>query len=372
MNTAHPVPEFPSPGELQTVSVLGTLAQANRALAELKGRAATVPNPGILLNTLSLQEAMASSEIENIVTTQDELFRAMAMTDVRAAPAAKEVENYNEALKLGYENMRQSQGIISNNALIGMFRLLTGTTEGFRVTPGTVLKNQTTGETVYVPPQSATETAELMNALEKFVNDDELYAIDPLIKMALIHHRFESIHPFSDCNGRVGRILNVLYLTRTGLLDAPILYLSRYLIRNKNSYYRLLQKVRKDQDWESWIVFMLRAVADTSVTTLRLVEGIRRQMADVKRKMRKELPNLYSRDLLNNLFRHPYTRIEFVMNDLLVTRPTATRYLDALANHGFVSKRRYGRNNYYVSENLIELFLAAAEPVDVHEAGNQA
>ena len=365
MNTAHPVPEFPSPGELQTVAVLGTLAQANRALAELKGRAAAVPNPGILLNTLSLQEALASSEIENIVTTQDELFRAMAMTDVRAPPAAKEVANYNEALKLGFESMRQSQGIISNNALIEMFRLLKGVGEGFRVTPGTVLKNQTTGEAVYIPPQSATEIMELMVALERFVNDDALYAADPLIKMALIHHRFESIHPFSDCNGRVGRILHVLYLTRTRLLDTPILYLSRYLIRNKNSYYSLLQKVREDRDWESWVVFMLRAVAETSVTTLRLVEGIRGQMADVKRKMREELPSLYSQDLLNNLFRHPYTRIEFVMNDLHVSRPTAARYLDTLASHGFVTKRRYGRNNYFVSENLIRLFLAAAEPVDV-------
>ena len=372
MNAMHPVPEFPSPDELQTVSILGALAQANRALAELKGRAAAVPNPGILLNTLSLQEAMASSEIENIVTTQDELFRAMAMSEVRGAPAAKEVENYNEALKLGYESMTQSQGIISNNALIDMFRLLKGATEGFRVTPGTVLKNQATGETVHVPPQSATEIVELMTALERFVNDDASNVIDPLIKMALIHHRFESIHPFSDCNGRVGRILNVLYLTRTGLLDTPILYLSRHLIRNKNSYYRLLQKVRKDRDWESWVVFMLRAVAVTSVTTLRLVEGIRQQMAGVKRKMREELPNLYSQDLLNNLFRHPYTRIEFVMNDLRVSRPTAARYLNTLADHDFVSKRRHGRNNYFVSENLIGLFLAAAaDPVDARGVEDQ-
>jgi Fic family protein len=175
--------------------------------------------------------------------------------------------------------------------------------------------------------------------------------------MALIHHQFESIHPFPDGNGRIGRILNVLYLTRSGLLDIPILYLSRHITRTKADYYRLLQAVRSDGAWEDWTLYMLGAVAETATTTLELLEGIRTQMASVKNRMRTELPHLYSQDLLNNLFRHPYTRIEFVINDIKVTRQTAAKYLDQLADAGFVNKHRAGRSNYYVNADLVRLFL---------------
>lgn len=352
---------LPPPVDLETVRVLKALATANRALAELKGRASTIPNAAILIDTLSLQEAMASSEIENIVTTQDELFRATLFPEAPVSPAAKEVAHYRAALKLGYERMSGMHGLISNNMLIDMFRLLKGTDEGFRVTPGTVLKNEATGETVYVPPQDAREIVDHMSALERFVNDDQASALDPLIKMALIHHQFESIHPFSDGNGRIGRILNVLYVTRTGLLDAPILYLSRHIIRHKADYYRLLRATREEGAWEDWVLYMLRAVAETSKTTLQLVEGVREQMARVKHRLRQELPKLYSQELLNNLFRHPYTRIEFVQNDLGVSRPTAAKYLKQLTAHGFVEKRRAGRNNYYVNMPLARLFLSASE-----------
>lgn len=351
------LPLLPPSTDLETVPVLKALALANRALAELKGRAATIPNPAILIDTLSLQEAMASSEIENIVTTQDELFRAALFPESPGSAAAKEVARYSATLKLGHERLRQMKGIISNNTLIEMFRLLKGVDEGFRVTPGTVLRNETTGETVYVPPQDAREIAEHMSALERFVNDDEASGLDPLIKMALIHHHFESIHPFSDGNGRIGRILNVLYLTRAGLLDAPILYLSRHIIRNKADYYRLLQAGRDDGAWEHWVLYMLQAVAESSKTTLELVEGIGKRMANTKLRLRKKLPRLYSQDLLNNLFRHPYTRIEFVKNDLGVSRLTAAKYLDELAKHNFVQKLRAGRSNYYVNTPLVQMFL---------------
>jgi Fic family protein len=357
LKPSYVILDLPPPENLETVAVFKALAKANRALAELKGRAASIPNQGILIDTLTLQEAKASSEIENIVTTQDELFQADLQLEGPDSPAAKEVALYRDALKLGYDHLLKSDGLITNRTLIDMFRLLKRREGGFRVTPGTALKNDSTGEVVYVPPQDAREIEAAMTALERFINEEQLSALDPLIKMALIHHQFESIHPFPDGNGRIGRILNVLYLTRSGLLEIPILYLSRHITRTKADYYRLLQKVRVDGDWEEWVLYMLEAVADTAQTTLGLVEGVREQMASVKKRLREEVPHLYSQDLLNNLFRHPYTRIEFVVNDLHVSRQTAAKYLDLLAEKGFVAKHRSGRSNYYVNSDLVRLFL---------------
>ena len=294
------------------------------------------------------------------MTTQDELFRAGLEPNGAGSPAAKEVARYREALHLGHRRLRERQDILSNGTLIEMFRLLKQSDAGFRAVPGTELRNQATGETVYTPPQDANEIRNHMTALERFINDDSLSPLDPLIKMALIHHQFESIHPFYDGNGRIGRILNVLYLTRTGLLELPILYLSRHITRTKPDYYRLLQAVRADGAWEDWVLYMLRAVAQTAQVTLRLVEGIRQQMTHVKQRMREELPRLYSQDLLNNLFRHPYTRSAFVQADLNVSRVTAAKYLDLLAQHGFVAKVRAGRNNYYIHTELVNLFVEAA------------
>jgi Fic family protein len=357
LKSTYAIPVLPPNVELETVPVLKALAGANRALAEVKGRAAVIPNQGILIDTLALQEAKASSEIENIVTTQDELFQADLFPEGPESADAKEVAQYRDALKAGYDQLRKTEGLISNNTIIQMFRVLTRRDEGFRVTPGTTLKHDQTGATVYIPPQDANEIIAHMTALERFINDDEASSLDPLIKMALIHHQFESIHPFSDGNGRIGRILNVLYLTRTGLLDIPILYLSRHITRTKNDYYRLLQSVRETGAWEPWVLYMLDAVASTAKTTLTLVEGIRSQMADAKHRMREQLPKLYSQDLLNNLFRHPYTRIEFVMNELGVQRQTAARYLDVLAQHRFVEKHHAGRSNYYINAALVRLLL---------------
>ncbi len=350
------LPPLPPPVDLETVPILKALATATRGLAELKGRAAAIPNQRILIDTLTLQEARASSEIENVVTTQDELFRASLEPNGAGSPAAKEVARYREALNLGYRQLRERQGILSNRTLIEMFQLLKQSSAGFRTVPGTVLRNQATGAVVYTPPQDANEVRDSMTALERFVNDDSLSPLDPLVKMALIHHQFESIHPFFDGNGRIGRILNVLYLTRTGLLELPILYLSRHITRTKPDYYRLLQAVRTDDAWEDWILYMLQAVAETAQVTLRLVDGIREQMAAVKERMRSELPRLYSQDLLNNLFRHPYTRTAFVQADLNVSRATATKYLELLTRHGFVRKVRAGRNAYYIHTDFVNLF----------------
>jgi len=362
LQPTYVLPSLPPDAVIETVPVLKALARASRALADLKGQARTIPNQGILIDTLALQEARASSEIENIVTTQDELFQADLFPEDPISPAAKEVALYRDALHFGHRRMHETGGLIPNSTLIDLFRLLKGRNDGFRVTPGTALKNESTGEIVFVPPQDANEIVTLMTALERFVNDDAICDLDPLIKMALIHHQFESIHPFPDGNGRIGRILNVLYLTRTGLLDIPILYLSRHITRNKSEYYRRLQAVRDDGAWEDWVIFMLDAVAETALTTLHLVEGIGEQMRSVKHRMRTDWPKIYSQDLLNNLFRHPYTRIEFVQRDLGVTRQTAARYLDALAapEDGFLKKFPSGKRNYYVNTDLVRLFLMAS------------
>ena len=333
---------LPPKADLETLPILKSLNHANRALAELKGRAATIPNQGILIDTLVLQEAKASSEVENIVTTQDELFQQDLFPQGPDSHAAKEVALYRDALKLGFERMKESQGLIRNSTLIAMYQLLKGRSDGFRATPGTELRNDLTGELVYLPPQDPEEILGLMGNLESFINDDTQCDLDPLIKMAIIHHQFESIHPFADGNGRIGRILNVLYLTRSGLLEIPILYLSRFIIANKSEYYRRLQDVRDSGNWGDWVLYMLRGVEVTAHTTLALVDGIRSQMQAMKQRMRTDLPKLYSQDLLNNLFRHPYTRIEYVCKDLGVKRQTAAKYLDSLCEHNFVSKHHLG------------------------------
>lgn len=361
LKPTYVLPSLPPEGELETNAVLRLAARAHRHLAEVKGKASSIPNQSILIDTLSLQEAKASSEIENIVTTQDELFQLSFFPNAPASAAAKEVTHYRDALKRGFDNLRRSQGLLTNNTIMDMFRVLKGTTDGFRATPGTVLRNESTGEPVYVPPQSYDEIVAHMTALERFINVDEASTLDPLVKMALIHHQFESIHPFSDGNGRIGRILNVLYLTRTGLLDIPILYLSRYITTHRDEYYRLLQSVRDNGNWEPWLLYVLTAVAETSQRTLELIEGMRELMANYKQRLRAHSSVRYSQDLLNNLFRHPYTRIEFVQEDIGVSRQTAAKYLEQLAAAGFVEKQSKGRNNYYVNTPLVALLMRVSQ-----------
>lgn len=316
-----------------------------------------MPNPGILIDTLALQEAKASSEIENIVTTQDEMFQASLFPEGPISPAAKEVARYAASLKRGFDRMRENQGLITNNLIIEIFQSLKGTDGGFRKTLGTTLTNDVTGEIVFVPLQDANDILKAMTALESFINDEPPCSLDPLIKMALIHHQFESIHPFPDGNGRIGRILNVLYLTKERLLTIPILYLSRYITANKAVYYRLLQAVRDEGAWVEWVLFMLEAVTQTAAQTLELIDRIHALMLVMKHKIRSEHPKLYSQDLLNNLFRHPYTRIEYLKEELGVTRQTASAYLNALHESGYIRQQKVGRTVYFINAPLLNLFL---------------
>lgn len=350
----YKIPNLPFDTELETKVVLKKIAQAHRALAELKGIAETIPNDTILINTLSLQEAKDSSAIENIITTYDELYRADALSKEFASTASKEVYNYALALRNGFEIVKE-QGIISNNHILHIQSIIENNNAGFRKLPGTALKNDKTGEVVYTPPQHPQEIIDLMNNLEKFINDNTLSDWDALVKMAVVHHQFESIHPFYDGNGRTGRIINILYLVKEGLLKIPILYLSRYINQNKADYYRLLQKVRTDNAWQEWILFILDGVEQTALQTIQQINGIKILMQKHKQKIRTELPRIYSQDILNNMFRHPYTKIEFVMIELDVTRITATKYLDELAKIGLLNKQKIGRDSYYVNNELYNL-----------------
>lgn len=333
-------------------SILKQLASSSRKLAELKGVAASIPNQAILINTLGLQEAKDSSEIENIVTTHDELFRDAVLPEALANPAAKEVLRYRQALRLGYERVAQT-GLITSNLIVSMQAELERTNAGFRKLPGTSLKNSR-GEVVYTPPQDPAEIILLMSELEKFINDVDACPLDPLLKMALIHHQFESIHPFYDGNGRTGRILNVLYLVKEGLLDVPVLYLSSHIVRTKSDYYRLLQAVRDSDAWEDWVLYMLQAVEQTAGQTITTIHAIKAALFDYKHRIRAEF-KFYSQDLINNLFNHPYTKIEFVQQDLKVSRLTATKYMDALDEAGFVQKHKIGRSNYYINVALNQI-----------------
>jgi Fic family protein len=350
----YKIPQLPLDLDVETKAILKKTAAARSALAEMKGAALSIPNESILISTLSLQEAKDSSAIENIITTHDELYQGDYLKKEFKSIASKEVHNYAEALRWGFETVRQ-KGFLSNNHIIQMQATLEENDAGFRKVPGTELKNEQTGQIVYTPPQTHDEVVALMNNLEQFINDNELCNWDPLVKMAIVHHQFESIHPFYDGNGRTGRIINILYLVKEGLLNLPILYLSRYINQNKGDYYRLLQKVRTENAWEEWVLYILEAVEQTSLQTIKIIEGIKGLMKKNKEKIRTELPKIYSQDLLNNLFRHPYTKIDFVMEETGVSRKTAAKYLDELDKLGIVSKQRIWKDNYYINTDLFNL-----------------
>jgi Fic family protein len=342
--------DIPSPASLEVKAVWRSLAAAHRHLAELKGLCESLPNRAILLDTLAIQEAKDSSEIENIITTHDELYAYDQSSS--ASPAAKEVQNYISALKVGFTDVVNS-GLIRMGTILRVQEEVEQNNAGFRKVPGTVLKNQTTGAVVYEPPQDAVLIEKLMTQLVDFIHaDDEL---DPLLRMAIAHHQFESIHPFYDGNGRTGRILNLLMLQRDGLMDLPVLYLSRYITATKDQYYRLLQSTRESHDWADWCVYIVKGVALTARSEIRLIRDLRELMQATKQRLRKELPKMYSQELLNNLFRYPYTKIEFVEKDLGVSRITAAKHLDTLAKNGFVEKKKIGRTNFYINRPLFTL-----------------
>ena len=340
--------------DVETKAILKKAASARSALAELKGVITSIPNENILIETLSLREARESSAIENIISTIAEVYQSSLFSNQFASPAAKEVHQYAEALKTGFALVKK-HGLLTNNFILQMHQIIGQNNAGFRKQAGTKLLNDQTGVVVYTPPQDHGTIVSLMNNLEQFINDDSLMDADPLVKMAIIHHQFESIHPFYDGNGRTGRIINILYLVQKGLLHLPVLYLSRYIIRNKNDYYRLLQVVRETGEWEEWILYMLKGIEETATESIGLIGNIKSLMQQYKQAIRQQLPKLYSQDLLNNLFRYPYTKIEFLERDLGVSSRTATRYLEALIAEGLLEKQKLGRDNFYLNQQLFHL-----------------
>jgi filamentation induced by cAMP protein fic len=361
MGKSYSIPTLPLAFDVESKEILRQVNKANRALAELKGVATTIPNEAILINTLTLQEAKESSEIENIVTTQDDLYKAEIDVGKQLITAAtKEVLRYRETLQLGFQLVKE-EAQLSNKIVKKIQMYLVGNQAGFRSQAGTMLKNGQ-GETVYTPPQSRDDIERAMANLEAFINRPEMCEIDPLIKMAIIHHQFESIHPFYDGNGRTGRIINVLYLVINKLLDLPILYLSRYITQNESQYYSLIQAIRdkgeeNSREWQEWILFILKGVEQTALDTTRLVQGISALMQRHKQTLRPLFGKNYKHELLNNLFYHPYTKIEFMQRDLMVQRKTAAKYLNMMVDAKVLVVVRIGRENYYINHALMDLFL---------------
>lgn len=339
--------------KVETIEILRQTNKSTAALAELKGLASTIPNQAMLINAIVLQEAKDSSEIENIITTQDELYKALTINKLKISPETKEVVNYRKAIFHGF-NITKQQRFLRVNDIISIQQELVDNTAGIRSTPGTVLKNDKTGEVIYTPPQ---DKADILGLLSDFINyfnqnDDDL---SPLINLAILHYQFESIHPFYDGNGRTGRILNILYLILNGLIDVPILYLSSYIIKYKPDYYRLLNQTNKTGLWEEWIMFMLKAVENTSKDTINRISNIKNQLDKTIIKVQTESPKIYKKELVELLFEQPYSKIEFVVNKLNVERKAASRYLRELEKIRVVESRKVGREILYINKDLIEI-----------------
>lgn len=345
---------LPLDKDVESKAVLRKTAMAHKALAELKGVVTSIPNQNILTETLTLREARESSAVENISSTFAEVYQSNLFNQQFASPEAKEVHLYAKALKAGFQQVKK-QGLLTVNHILQIHEIVEGNNAGFRKLPGTKLLNDKTGEVVYEPPQDYATIVSLMSNLEKFMNDDRMMDADPLVKMAIIHHQFESIHPFYDGNGRTGRIINILYLIQKDLLNLPVLYLSRYIIRHKNDYYRLLQKVRDKNEWEEWILYMLDGVEKTANESILLIGNIKNLMQHYKQTIRTQLSKLYSQDLLNNLFKCPYTKIEYFEKDFGISRSTAIRYLTALIKQKLLVKKKIGRDNFYINKPLFDL-----------------
>jgi Fic family protein len=354
-NTPHfNLDELPPLREkVETIEILRQTNKSTAALAELKGIAKTIPNQAMLINAIVLQEAKDSSEIENIITTQDELYKALTVNKSKISAETKEVVNYRKAIFHGFDIAKQ-QGFLRVNDIVSIQQELVDNTAGIRSTPGTVLKNDKTGEIVYTPPQ---DKAEILDLLTNFINhfnqtDDDL---SPLINLAILHYQFESIHPFYDGNGRTGRILNILYLILNELIDVPILYLSSYIIENKPEYYRLLNRTNRDGKWEEWIMFMLKAIENTSKDTISRISNIKTQLDKTIIRVQIESPKIYRKELVELLFEQPYSKIDFVVDKLNVERKAASRYLKELENIGIVESQKVGRETLYINKELIEI-----------------
>ena len=348
------LPLLPPAADLETVAVLKAVTRASRALAELKGRTYTLPNPAILLNTIALQEARASSEIENLFTTNDELYRGLSSDDADVSPHTKEVLHYNEALWLGARSLDE-RPVFSTNLFIEIVRAIKRNNAGIRAQVGTRIQNPDTREIVYTPPEGEEVIREKLANLEAFCNDAD-DGLDPLVKMAVLHYQFEAIHPFYDGNGRTGRILLILFLRFAGLLDQPVLFLSRYIISRKGEYYRLLREVTENQSWQPWLLYLLEAVRQTAEQTSQRIQDIQAlldtMIAEGKEKFSGRAA---SKELIELLFQRPYVKIRFVEEAGIAKRVTASRYLHELAENGFVTPMKVGTEMLFINHRLIEL-----------------
>lgn len=352
MNKDQPfndLPALPPAVALETAAILKKAIAANRQLAELKGLVHSIPNQSILVSGIVLQEARLSSEIENIITTNDELYKA-ATDEITKNPQAKEVLRYREALWHGYQLLKNRP--LSTNLFIELVAIIKGQDIGIRRVPGTKIANAR-GEVIYTPPEGETTIREKLAALEKFIHAED--DIDPLIKLALVHYQFEAIHPFTDGNGRTGRIINILYLVEKGLLETPILFLSRYILRTKSSYYNGLRQVTENNAWEAWVLYMLEAVQTTALETKDRVKKILDAMEKTKTLVQAKAGKIYSKDLIEVIFQNPYCKIRSLEEAEVAKRDAASNYLHVLEELKVLKSIKYGREVYYVNEKLIKI-----------------
>jgi Fic family protein len=347
------LPPLPPKADLETKQVLKKTVSAGRALAELKGLGQTIPNQAMLVNTLVLQEAKASSAIENIVTTNDVLFKALASNIAHIDPMAKEVIRYREAVWHGYNAMKKDSRL-STDLFIQMVQIIKENTASIRNRPGTYIGNPHTRRVVFTPPEGEDVIRRKLKDLEDFIQKAD--TADALVKLALIHYQFEAIHPFSDGNGRTGRIINILYLVQQGLLELPVLYLSKFIIDQKNDYYRLLRDVTEQGAWEDWVLYMLEAVETTAINTRNRIVDIRALLDETLVRAKKELPaKVYSKELIELLFRQPYTKGQFLVDEGIAERQTAAEYLRELEKIGILENEKVGRENLYLNRSLFDL-----------------
>lgn len=346
------LPLLPPDHDVETKAVLKKAISAGRALAELKGLGQTIPNQAILIDSLILQEAKASSEIENIITTNDALFKAFSAKSGKIDSATKEVLRYRQALWEGFNALKKRP--LSTNLFVSLFQTIKQSDASIRMMPGTAIKNMGTGKIVYTPPEGENIIRDKLKNIEEFIHADD--EIDPLIKLALIHYQFEAIHPFPDGNGRTGRIINILFLASKGLLDLPVLYLSKYIIEKKNDYYILLRRVTEKDEWEPWILYMLDAVEQTALFTKTRIIDIRNLLEKSLLLARKKLPaRAYTKELIELIFRQPYTKGEFLVSAGIAERQTAAEYLKKLEKIGILHRKKIGRENLYLNVQLYKL-----------------
>lgn len=340
----------PKESLVETISILKQESKSAVALAELKGLTNTLPNPNILINVVILKEAQASSGIENVITTQDKLYQALYAKSAKPDVATKEVLRYREALLMGTLLIKE-KGFLNTNGIIAIQKELEENNAGLRRLPGTALVNDLTNEVIYTPPDNFYTKSDLMKNLEDYLNDDE-DDVSPLIKLAIQHYQFESIHPFYGGNGRTGRIINVLYLILKGLLKEPVLYLSSFIIQNKGDYYRLLQEVRTKNNWEDWILYILKGIEQTAQSTIEQINKINLLFNETQKLVQEKLPRIYSKDLIEQLFIHPYSKIEFLVNNLGIERKAASRYLNGLEEIGILKSQQKGKEVIYINTKL--------------------